>query len=226
VVSANTVTPKGLSTSLKVLQTIVGIAVTRGAFNQNVTMVVTQPNLQDIAPGGSLAGLLNFYPVGGLGLGFDISASQSIVPTGAVVVTLRNPAIQPGDQVVIYTAQHRWVVVHHVLRIQKGLVTFFFTGDPDVAVVAPVKQYGYHVYGIKGKVQANGLPTWQSLTPTGPVTYRNIGTDPLNKNDWLIAEMSHSAFSRHFTAAVPWAIYPQPKSRGKVGPAHPLPAGA
>lgn len=211
---------------ITVLNTLAGIIVSPGTFNQTATAVVTRPNLPNVAPGGAPAGLLNFYPVAGLGLGFQINATQTITPNGPVTVTLQNPAIGPGDRVVAYTAQHRWVVESHLLRLRTGLVTFFFTGDPDVAVVAPVAQYGYHVYGVHAAVQTNGAVQWSTAKPVGPVTYRNLGTDPLNTKDWLIAEMTHTAFHRHLSTPVPWVVYPQPKAHGKVGPVHPLPASA
>jgi hypothetical protein len=209
-----------------VLNASVGIIVSPGAFHQTATVVVTAPNLPSVAPGGAPAGLLNFYPVAGLGLGFQINATQTIIPKGPITVTLQNPAIGPGDEVVEFTAQHRWIVESHVLRLQAGLITFYFTGDPDVAVVAPVAQYGYHVYGVHAAVQTNGAVQWSTEKPVGPVTYRNLGTDPQNTKDWLIAEMTHTAFHRHLSTPVPWVVYPQPKAHGKVGPVHPLPASA
>ncbi len=222
VVTAITVTLQGISTNIQILSTTVQIVVTHNAFNQNVTMVATQPNLPTIAPGAAPAGLLNYYPIAGMGLGFQDNADQMAVPRGPVVVTMHNPRIRPGDRVIEYTRQHRWKVVPDVLRLRKGVATFYFRGDPDVAVVAPVQQFGYHVYGLKPLIQKDGQARWQPQKPVGPVFYRNLGTDPANPHDWLIAEMSHTGFRHHFATPVPWAIYPQSKAKGKVGPVHPL----
>lgn len=227
VVTAIGVVPhKVVTVHVSVVNVSVSITVSPGAFLQPATLVVTAPHLPSVAPGGQPAGLLNFYPVAGLGLGFQQSASQSVKPHGPISVSIRNPNIGPGDQVVEYTSAHRWVVEHHILRLQHGLITFFFTGDPAVAVVAPAMQYGYHTYGIRAAVQQNGSVLWKSEKPVGPVFYRNLGTDPSNSKDWLIAEMTHTVFGRHKPTPVPWTIYPQPKARGKVGPVHPLPASA
>jgi hypothetical protein len=227
VVSAISVPPhRVVHTQVQVVNAKVGITVSPGAFFQSATMVITQPNLPSVAPGGRPAGLLNYYPVAGLGLGFQINASQSLTPRGPITVSMQNPGIGLGDQVLEYTAAHRWVVESHVLRLQKGLITFYFTGDPDVAVVAPVAQYGYHVYGLRAHVQSNGSVQWISEKPVGPVFYRNLGTDPSNSKDWLIAEMTHKVFGQYEKTTVPWAIYPQAKAHGKVGPIRPLPASA
>lgn len=227
VVSAMSITPHALvTTTLTVTHSTVGITIAPGAFSQPTIMVVTAPSLPNVAPGGRPAGLSNFYPVAGLGLGFQINATHISTPHSSVTVTIKNPAIRPGDQVIMFTAAHRWVVIHHILRIQNGLVTFFFSGDPDVAIAAPVTQYGYHVYGVHANVQTNGSVRWTTPKPVGPVTYRTIGTDPNNTKDWLVAEMTRSVFGQHQSTPVPWVIYPQPKARGKVGPVRPLPASA